>query len=364
MRPLSKGPQPADYAPPKNLRFTGMNGLKVRQVLGTDNPPLSACLAVWLRIVKARKRRPNWYAALAEVAKLIQGRVDEIYKDAAADLIASLGEYCSYCESPITGLLEVEHVLPKAEYPTYATDWENFLLACGPCNTCKGDMPSRLMVSGWVGSQVTNEAQCRDEVRRRYIWPDIYPQVYRFVSFKMIHDPTNNGNWQVVPFKKATHLKTRLVSVDIPTRTVRADIPSLKLRGVRVVVRVVPRDSPIGRGTARRWVTPAGTQEIIDLCGLNTTRSARVAYDRRGLHRTRAWFEALDSLKMLRAMRTPATFNLAWQQVGRTATRTGFFSVWLHVFSSAIDPSGTRLDQRFVSDFANLFPGTDTTLLP
>jgi hypothetical protein len=56
---------------------------------------------VWLRVLRADKRRPKWYAAWADVARLVQGRVEEIYKEAGADLIDSLGEYCSYCESRI-----------------------------------------------------------------------------------------------------------------------------------------------------------------------------------------------------------------------------------------------------------------------
>lgn len=171
MRPVTRLSNPPTYAPPPTLYFTGANAAKVIAVLGTNNPTLVACLGVWLRVLKAGKLRPKWYAAWAEMAKLVQGRVEKIYKEAGADLIDGLGEYCSYCESRIAGLLEVEHVAPKAQYPTLATDWDNLLLACGACNICKSDLPSRAMVRRWMAARISNENQCRAQIRGRYLWP-------------------------------------------------------------------------------------------------------------------------------------------------------------------------------------------------
>ena len=61
------------------------------------------------------------------------------YGDAKEPLAANIGMFCSYCEEP-RGLadLHIEHIQPKsrkgAEY-----DWDNFLLSCSMCNTCKND---------------------------------------------------------------------------------------------------------------------------------------------------------------------------------------------------------------------------------
>lgn len=365
MRPLSK-PPPASYSPPTNLQFKKASATKIQAVLGTSNPTLAACLDVWLRVVKARKRKPapSWFAAWEEAAALIEGRVEGIYKEAAEDLIAGLGEYCSYCESRVTGLLEVEHVLAKAEFPTLSTEWDNFLLACGPCNNCKKDTPTRSMVHRWLGTKITNESQCVTEVRQRYYWPDRFADSYRALLVELFYD-SGNGSWQLIPLPDATGTTTRMLSVDIPTRTVRADIPNQGLTNVAVSARVTPkvtRATLSGGGVAN--TIPTGAQEIIDLCGLNTTRSARVAYDRRGLNRTKAWFDALESLKAVLACPTQADFDRNWPQVGRTAVASGFFSVWVRVFSLSQDPSGRPLDQRFVADFAASFAGTNTSQLP
>lgn len=63
------------------------------------------------------------------------------YQDAQADLIDRLGQYCSYCERQIETNLAVEHVQPKSLEPGLETHWENFLLGCVNCNSCKGNTP-------------------------------------------------------------------------------------------------------------------------------------------------------------------------------------------------------------------------------
>ncbi len=47
---------------------------------------------------------------------------------------------CMYCESNISHISypNVEHILPKSEYPDKTYDWDNLGLACQKCNTTKG----------------------------------------------------------------------------------------------------------------------------------------------------------------------------------------------------------------------------------
>jgi uncharacterized protein (TIGR02646 family) len=61
------------------------------------------------------------------------------YEDAKPSLVARLGRYCSYCERPIHTVLAVEHIQPKdlEAYRNLIGRWENFLLACVNCNSCK-----------------------------------------------------------------------------------------------------------------------------------------------------------------------------------------------------------------------------------
>lgn len=66
------------------------------------------------------------------------------YTLARKDLIDRIGEYCSFCESPIPASLAIEHILPKRpaghteDIPERVGDWNNFLLACVNCNSRKG----------------------------------------------------------------------------------------------------------------------------------------------------------------------------------------------------------------------------------
>lgn len=66
------------------------------------------------------------------------------YAEARGELIARLGEYCSFCESRLHANLAVEHVLPKQHHPDLELDWHNFLLACVNCNSTKGSRKLRL----------------------------------------------------------------------------------------------------------------------------------------------------------------------------------------------------------------------------
>lgn len=60
------------------------------------------------------------------------------YKDAAPDLIARVGDYCSYCERQIETHLAVEHKQPQLHNGPLINSWSNFLLACVNCNSSKG----------------------------------------------------------------------------------------------------------------------------------------------------------------------------------------------------------------------------------
>ena len=73
------------------------------------------------------------------------------YTDALTDLWARLGRFCSYCGRHVPTGLAVEHKRPKRRYPAEELLWDNFLLACANCNSCKGH--PRIVLA-------------------RYLWPD------------------------------------------------------------------------------------------------------------------------------------------------------------------------------------------------
>ncbi|MEA3288859.1 MAG: HNH endonuclease [Campylobacterota bacterium] len=59
------------------------------------------------------------------------------YAQAKDDLRDRLDSFCSYCEMNIDNQPDIEHVSPKSKNPDLETVWENFLLACKPCNIIK-----------------------------------------------------------------------------------------------------------------------------------------------------------------------------------------------------------------------------------
>lgn len=74
---------------------------------------------------------------------LLEGTTHQIqatykpYQDAKYPLGANIGEYCSYCELPVSdAALEVEHIQAKSltKYKHLEFSWINFLLACSRCN--------------------------------------------------------------------------------------------------------------------------------------------------------------------------------------------------------------------------------------
>lgn len=63
------------------------------------------------------------------------------YRDAKPHLVGRIGLYCCYCERYIPTGLAVEHIQPKSlpAYSNLVGRWDNFLLACVNCNSCKID---------------------------------------------------------------------------------------------------------------------------------------------------------------------------------------------------------------------------------
>lgn len=63
------------------------------------------------------------------------------YKNWRIDLIARLGNYCSFCEMTLNDSPQVEHVIAQDIDDTKALEWTNLLLACGACNRSKSNKP-------------------------------------------------------------------------------------------------------------------------------------------------------------------------------------------------------------------------------
>jgi 5-methylcytosine-specific restriction endonuclease McrA len=358
MRPVNKGARPPDYTPPISLDLTGAsatNQAKVNGELGTLVPNVLDCLELGRKIAAViTGNPPKGFAGWKDAYDVVLPKLIDEYKLAAVPLANQLGSYCSYCETHCPGLIEVEHSLCKSHYPTFMLEWDHFLLACGPCNTTKGNKPSRKDVRTWIGRDIQNEDDCRVEIRdNHYIWPDLNNTSYRTLRPALYADINGSGNWTPVAPADSCDDSNRITRTYMATHTVRADIAN------------VGNDIPVAV-----LVDAAGNQkanDTIDLVGLNRNGAINTTYDRRVMNRTLAWFEVLQAVRpLVRPQPSHNTFVAAWRNAVAIAKFGGFFSVWVTVLRSFNDPfnAGQTLAARFIQDAAAIYPNTDTNFVP
>ncbi len=367
MRPVTKPAPGVNYVPPLTITFADGNIALMNMFFGTNQPQLVDCLELVLRKVKGLGPPPNTGTQqdMDAAISAIQTRVTGIYKTASAPLTAFLGDFCSYCETPLLGLLEVEHTVPKAPYPTFATDWLNFLLSCGPCNNKKSDNPDRNTVEGWMGNPANpTEQDYYDSIRtNHYAWPDLKSKTFEMMPIGFWYESAPN-NWQQLTDPEASNLNTVLVSYNILTQVVTGTIddgnPILANYPVHVEVNI------------NNNIQPARSTEMIQLLGLNDLGTPNTTYDRRVMNRTRAWFFCIQFIKSLENVQNDAEFNLLWPAVLMMSRTTGFYSLWVTLMGNFDAPNTTppparvSMATRFVddTDTDNYFPSTNTTDLP
>ena len=82
-----------------------------------------------------RRYTPSW---VQYYRKGIGDRpTDSRWRDFHEILSQRFFRLCAYCEEICKG--EVEHFRPKSAFPELTYEWDNWLLACTPCNRAKGD---------------------------------------------------------------------------------------------------------------------------------------------------------------------------------------------------------------------------------
>jgi 5-methylcytosine-specific restriction endonuclease McrA len=356
MRPVDKGGPHRKYQIPATLTFSAAESTTVGKVVSGTNLSVDDYLVEWLNIIKqeANTPPPTNLKELRAARKVIADKVGDIYKQAAAHLVERIGEYCSYCETYVPGLLEVEHAVPKAQFPTFATAWKNFLLACGACNVKKGSHPTRSELRNWRNADITLEDDCYDDIRNQYVvWPDIAQNTTRKFFPRLFHDANNTGQWQIVSVVDAIDTDNVITSVDIATRSVKADLPTLGLSDVPVELRI-------------ETTNMQSENRLVDLCKLNDKGAQNTTHDRRLINRTRAWFAILKSVKSLLKMKSRTQFDASWTMLCGQAVSQGYFCLWLQVLKFHRDPSssGQTLADRLIADTPNDFPNTVTAFLP
>lgn len=365
MRPVNRGDKPADYdfkldtdLSTITLKFIDK---QVKKVFETSDPTVEQVVNAWLYYVRILngeiKKKLSKYKDLDEnVVELIKKRIGAIYKTAGDPLKANLGSFCSYCESYMTDQPQVEHCIPKAQFPTISLAWDNFLLACGPCNVAKGEDPSRGEVKAWIVKKNPQEEDYFKAIKKNYTWPeDIL--AYRNMSPGLYyHDPITD-NWKKIDEKLSVDNDIAFVKEEDRIITAKIRLKSgspLEEREIRVMVEA----------------TEDKDDRIISLCKLNEFNGDKKIYDNRILRRTILWFDVIKELNQLKDLATnySAGFESCWNNMLSTLVpRAGFYSVWVRVLQLKEwkDPAGNLLVARFVNETKDLiFPGTKTTKVP
>jgi hypothetical protein len=340
------------------LDFSGAdpaNQTIVHNELGTLTPTVADCLDLGLKIAVAatKAKRPKQFKAWKKAFAIVEPKLTEEYKLAAVPLADQLGTYCSYCETHLPGLIEVEHRLPKACYPTFMLEWDHLLIACGPCNTKKGSRPDRDTVQKWLTRDIKNEDECRHEIRdNHFCWPDRNSASYRNLRPTLFADALQNGNWAQVHLPDACNLANQVTGTFTATRTVRANVANVG-NDIPVSVQLVGSNNK--------------ALEMITLLKLNTDGATNTTYDRRMMNRTLAWFRVLQAVQpLISPGLSPASFPAVWQNAMGIAKFAGFYSVWVTVLARFTDPmtAGQTLAERFVQDPTTDYLHTDTTSIP
>jgi hypothetical protein len=369
MRPVNKGASNPDYTPPTNLTFSGDNGPIMQKIYSTKSPKLSDCLELWLAQVRGIAypvlNPPVSTKEMNTASSAIQNQVNNIYKQASVPLTSRLGDFCSYCEIPLPGLVEVEHMVPKSQYPTFSCEWSNFLMSCGPCNnTYKKDKPDRATVLGWLGGVGPySEQQYRDEImNNHYVWPDRNSYSYQLLSNVLYYD--KSGTWTVVTTIDAVNPRNEVVSFDISTRTVVGKF----YQGSGLFAPSVTADVKVGidANTSFSPGDQVKANEMIKLCALNDIGNLDSTYDRRVVNRTLTWFKICTAWKFIDTITTQAQFDLVWPLIESQARAAGFYSLWVTILNEYKTPSGVNVGAYFSTSVnKNLyFPNTVTTHIP
>lgn len=81
-----------------------------------------------------RRYTPRWVAYYRDG----EGKkpTDAKWQDFHEDLSRAFFGFCGYCENDCKG--QVDHFRPKHRFPSQVYKWDNWVLACGPCNAKKG----------------------------------------------------------------------------------------------------------------------------------------------------------------------------------------------------------------------------------
>jgi hypothetical protein len=282
------------------------------------------------------------------------------------DLVAMIGNACSFCEQPLPNTyLDVEHRAAKSPYPTFYLWWWNFLLACTSCNSTKRDDPQRVTTIAWAGGGNPSENDLVEQIKTHYYWPDLNAGTFRAFRFQYQYDtdtiaPVDMG--QAEYSSRDNVLWTHV--------------------GNTVTANVYQNGGMHNKVEVQCQMAPGANQKKIDtlkLTGLQKNDTERVAL------RTKAWLATcaqlkriFDSVARVANVDKDAQFKDGWDALLVIARALGFYSTHLDILEETAFPAGVtsgayaNLGARFAHDTdpANnndplqTIPGTDYSQVP
>ena len=169
------------------------------------------------------------------VVKGLAPNVYTKYGAARSDLIDRIGHYCNYCDMALYNQPQVEHVQPKSLVPDLELDWDNFLLACGYCNSTKSNKPVNLITDVFADTDNLLMAVKTDGVR--LLVRDDVPQNLQALARSFLnlvgrdrdpYNPNNPDRWtaRFITQKKINNAKMMLEQFpdNVPMRTAIIDM--------------------------------------------------------------------------------------------------------------------------------------------
>lgn len=292
----------------------------------------------------------DWYMGLLTAG-------DHDWGDARRALIGVLGQYCSYCGSPVFSHLHIEHVRPKSSFPDGIFAWSNFLLACASCNSAKSNRPNQGNVWGGPMTTANATAYITNQNSINYLWPffdwnrlgnaPIYPFRFRLKWIEYYRNQATFGN-EITDAALLREMMQAFRSGTLPHERGLYYWPEGRAKyffGVGVEALL----------TNLVWAADS----IIEFASLNKivpSNDSSKSVDRRIMNRTAAWFRALILRERLSLALSENDDDLAAAAVAMarvTIKNTGFWPIWLQVLGNTY--IGGQSTQSFLQA---VFPGT------
>lgn len=281
----------------------------------------------------------------------------ESKKKLQQSLFQQYGRYCAYCEIPITSTNpDIEHILPKAQFPALQMYWFNFVPACKICNeSFKKNQPKPSQLIGFSKEVDNNQFftknnGCKlqynehdDKSMEQYVSNLEYLQLADEI-YQLPTDENSYKNIDYILYNEGFEINIKHIE----------NYKRLNLNKNEIVFTDKTNNFQL-RGNFFIKTNNFKAKNINDLLKLNNINTHDYG-DQRVLGRNKASMIAFNKLKLITKL-IPMYFNLNSNSKNRssfyfsilndfcdTIYSTGFLSVYLKIFSwthSPIDQSKT-----------------------